>query len=455
MMMPERVDSRRVRILKEGRWGKGSVLYWMSRDQRIRDNWALLYAQELALQRRTPLSVGFCLVPSFMGATRRQYAFMLDGIAEWAPKLRKKGIAFHLLMGSPGVEVGKWVSQEESACVVTDFDPLRIKRQWKRELLDRVTCPIFEVDAHNIVPCWVTSNKQEYAARTIRPKIHALLPEFLVPFPRSKKHPHLGSEALSEPDWKRLQERLRIDETVSPVSWIRPGEMAASKVLTQFCDEKLWEYDDTRNDPSLDGQSNLSPYLHFGQLSCQRVALRVMEAKMPQGAKNAFLEELVIRRELSDNYCHFNEHYDSVEGFPEWARKTLSRHEKDKREVRYTLERLERGQTHDPLWNAAQRQMVQTGKMHGYLRMYWAKKILEWTSHAKEALAITLALNDKYELDGRDPNGYVGAAWAIGGVHDRPWGESPVFGTIRSMTFAGCRRKFDIEAYMQKWEEPG
>ena len=211
-------------------------------------------------------------------------------------------------------------------------------------------------------------------------------------------------------------------------------------------------YSTLRNDPNESGQSNLSPYLHFGQLSAQRVAIEVMKSPASDEDKSAFLEELIVRRELSDNFCFYNPHYDATEGFPNWAKETHRIHSDDKREHTYALKEFEQGKTHDPLWNAAQMELVITGKMHGYMRMYWAKKILEWTSNPEEAMRFSIYLNDKYSLDGRDPNGYAGIAWSIGGVHDRAWGERSVFGKIRYMNYNGCKRKFDVAKYIGRIE---
>jgi len=451
MSVAERVDPRRVRCLKKARWGKGPVLYWMSRDQRIRDNWALLYAQDLASREERSLAVCFCVAPAFLGAGRRQYGFMFKGLRELLPVLEKKGIGFQLLMGDPGEKVARWADETDAGCVVTDFDPLRVKREWKGRAVNSVSCPFYEVDAHNIVPCWVASEKQEYAARTIRPKIQKLLPEFLTSFPGLKKHPVPWPSKSSSPDWDKAEASLDMDDSVPEVSWIKPGQTAARRAAGRFCEQGLWDYDDARNDPTVEGQSDLSPYLHFGQLSAQRVALLAKKSQAPRQSREAFLEELIVRRELSDNYCFYNEQYDSVKGFPAWANHTLSLHANDTRDPIYTLQALEEGDTHDPLWNAAQRQMVTRGKMHGYLRMYWAKKILEWMPSVEEAFPAAIHLNDKYELDGRDPNGFVGVAWSMGGVHDRPWGERSVFGTVRYMSFAGCERKFDVDGYVDKW----
>jgi deoxyribodipyrimidine photo-lyase len=237
---------------------------------------------------------------------------------------------------------------------------------------------------------------------------------------------------------------------VNVVGWRKPGEKAAQSALYGFVEEKLGGYDRDRNNPNKTGQSDLSPYLHFGHISAQRIALEVIKEKAASESRDAFLEELIVRRELSDNFCFYNDHYDSVEGFPEWAKKTLDQHMKDKRPYLYSLEDFEEARTHDDLWNAAQMEMVKCGKMHGYMRMYWAKKILEWTRSPEEAMETAIYLNDRFELDGRDPNGYAGIAWSIGGVHDRAWNEWNVFGKIRYMSYNGCRSKFKTDSYI-KW----
>jgi len=239
-----------------------------------------------------------------------------------------------------------------------------------------------------------------------------------------------------------------VNRTVGELDWIKPGERAAKKMLDEFISNRLKDYDTYRNDPNKKGQSDLSSYLHFGQLSAQHVALEVRNAKIEEKEKNAFLEELIVRRELADNFCFYNQYYNDFEGFPDWARKTLNDHRKDKREYIYPADVFEQAGTHDELWNAAQIEMNRTGKMHGYMRMYWAKKILEWTKNPEEAIKTSIYLNDKYELDGRDPNGYTGIAWSIGGVHDRPWFERPVFGKIRYMSSRGPQKKFDVQKYI-------
>jgi deoxyribodipyrimidine photo-lyase len=444
------MNLKRVRTLKDGTKKKGQVVYWMSRDQRVEDNWALLYAQELALQMKAPLAVVFCLVPQFLNATLRQFGFMLRGLEQVEKSLEDLEIPFFLLRGWPKKEMPKFAAESKVTILVTDFDPLRIKREWKEEVANKLEIPLYEVDTRNIVPCWVASPKQEYGAYTLRPKIHRFLPEFLEEFPKLQVHPFTWSGKVKSTDWKRVVSSLEVDRDVSEVDWLEPGERAARKTLNHFLKNKLQEYDLKRNDPNENSVSHLSPYLHFGQISAQRVALQVKKHQIKSEKKESFLEELIVRRELSDNYCFYNDKYDQFEGFHPWAQKTLNEHRGDKREYVYSLEEFEEAKTHDDLWNAAQMEMVRRGKMHGYMRMYWAKKILEWTESPESALETAIYLNDKYELDGRDSNGYAGIAWSVGGVHDRAWNERPVFGKIRYMSYNGCKRKFDIKSYIQK-----
>ena len=444
------VDPRRVRVVKRGSIGTDPVFYWMSRDQRVKDNWALLFAQELALERKVPLGVVFSLAPRFLNATSRQYGFMLKGLREVESRLAKLNIPFFLLIGSPEQELPAFLARHQISGLVTDFDPLRIKQFWKKEVAAQLESNIHEVDARNIVPCWEASNKKEYAAYTLRPKIHRALPDFLKDFPLVQKHPFPWPQKVKGTDWHEAEISLKIDRSVPEVDWLVPGEKEAAANLEHFLTKKLSAYASRRNDPTKDGVSNFSPYLHFGQISAQRVALEVQKKKAKKESKDAFLEELIVRRELSDNFCFYNPDYDRFAGFPEWAQKTLNEHRGDQREHLYSLEQFEAGKTHDDLWNAAQMEMVHRGKMHGYLRMYWAKKILEWTGSPEEALEVAILLNDKYELDGRDTNGYVGIAWSIGGVHDRAWQERPIFGKIRYMSYGGCKAKFKVKTYIQK-----
>lgn len=436
---------------ERGRGAQGPGIYWMSRDQRASDNWALLHAQALALAGGNPLLAVFCLAKTYPGANRRHYDFMLRGLAETEKALQAKNIPLILLRGHPPVELAAFARAQQAAFVTADFDPLRHKRTWLAQAAERLAIPFFEVDAHNIVPCRAASDKREFAARTIRPKIHRLLPEFLEPFPELVPHP-FTPEDCPRADWEAARRFPAAADAPGPVDRIAPGPSAALATLGDFIKNRLPGYATARNDPTLDGQSNLSPYLHFGQLSPQRAALEVLQAKTGESAdKEAFLEELVVRRELSENFCLYEQDYDRIGGGPAWGLAELDAHRGDRRPFVYDMTTFEAAATHSALWNAAQTEMVKTGKMHGYMRMYWAKKILEWSESPEAAFAIALALNDKYELDGRDPNGFTGIHWSLTGLHDRPWKSRPVYGKIRYMNERGCRRKFDVETYIRRW----
>ena len=425
----------------------GCVLYWMQRDQRVNDNWALLYAQETALKTNLHLKVVFCLAPGYPGATMRQYGFMLKGLQEVEKGLNRLNIPFDLITGDPGEMLPGYIRSVGAGVLVTDFNPLRINMQWKERVGASITIPFYEVDAHNILPCRAISDKLEYAAFTLRKKLEKHLSEYLVEFPSLVIQPSSGIP-LQPVDWRSITASLKANGDVAEVDWIVPGEAAAQDALDKFIRNRLDTYASERNFPERQGQSDLSPWLHFGHLSAQRFALAVQKSATDPESKQAFLEELIVRRELADNFCLHNPHYDTTGGFQSWARKSLDLHRDDPREYCYTIDQFEQSRTHDSLWNAAQREMVATGKMHGYMRMYWAKKILEWTPSPEEAMAVAIYLNDKYELDGRDPNGYAGIAWSIGGTHDRPWGERKIFGMIRYMNARGCERKFDTKRYI-------
>lgn len=447
------INQNRIRLLRDGEKKSGPVLYWMSRDQRVHNNWALLFAQKLAIENNSELAVAFNLVPDFLEATIRQYGFMLKGLELVEKELKKYNIPFFLLQGQPEKTISEFINENNVSVIVSDFDPLKIKKIWKRNLAKKIKFPFYEVDGHNIVPSLYVSQKVEFGAYTIRPKIHKALPEFLDEFPEIIKMKKNVGDALNafQINWQDIRKNLKIDFSVKEIDWIKPGEKEAQKVLQKFILEKIDNYNELRNDPNKDAQSNLSPYLHFGQISAQHIALEIQKLKNHSASTEAFLEEIIVRRELSDNFCYYNTKYDSFDGFPDWAKKTLNYHKNDKREFVYSLKQFENAETHEDLWNAAQKELIKTGKLHGYMRMYWAKKILEWSISPEEALKISIYLNDKYELDGRDPNGYAGCAWSVGGVHDRAWAERPVFGKIRYMNYNGCKRKFDVELYIKKW----
>jgi len=432
----------------------GGILYWMSRDQRVQDNWAFLYAQRLALKLKLPLHVGFCLAPKILEAAIRHYGFMLKGLQEVESECKKLKIEFHLLQGEPTTCIPELVQNLNLDGVVTDFSPLRIPTAWNESLKKKLPkdVPFCQIDAHNIVPVWVASDKQEVGARTLRKKIHDKLDEYLTDFPPVIKHPHPSKVHAEEISWDKVESSLEVDREVKEVDWIAPGTKKGLEEISNFCLKRLRIYGDKRNDPNLKALSNLSPWINFGQISAQRCVLEVKEFKSKHSkGVDAYIEECVIRRELSDNFCFYNPKYDSLKGAANWAQLSLDVHRTDKRSPLLSQEQLEESKTHDDLWNAAQLQLVRQGKMHGFLRMYWAKKILEWTESPEEALRLAIYFNDKYSLDGRDPSGFVGCMWSICGVHDMGWKEREIFGKIRFMNYAGCKRKFDITAFVNQF----
>jgi deoxyribodipyrimidine photo-lyase len=425
------------------------VLYVMSRDQRTVDNHALLAAQRHAIAGELPLVVAFVVYPRPHGRAREHYAFMLDGLDDVDADLAAHDIPFVIRVAREGPlrALPSLVSERRPAAIYVDFSPLRGPRGLRSALATGVDVPVFEVDTHNIVPAWIASDKQESAARTIRPKIHAQLRRFLVAPPPLLSHPFglqhgLKSESLSSVRRAVLPSLPSNGTSIAAV----PGQIAAARALRSFVSDRLDGYAVRRNDPTVDGLSGLSPYLHFGQLASLRAVLTAPHA-------DALIEEMVVRKELSDNFCLYQPSYDSLAGAAPWARRTLAAHGRDARDYVYSYAQLERAETHDDAWNAAQRQMTRTGKMHGYMRMYWAKKILEWSPSADSAIETAVRLNDFYEIDGADPNGYVGVMWSIAGVHDRAWAERPVFGQIRYMNEAGLRRKFKIDQYIAQFPE--
>lgn len=428
----------------------GDVVYWMRREQRVRDNWALLAAQDRALEKGQDLRVLFCFDAARKTSGERHADFLLKGLGLVAQELRQLNIPFTVLLGEAKDELPRWCIAHNIAELVTDFSPLRQDRQDLAAVSAGLPAlPLTEVDAHNIVPCWVVSDKQEYGAYTLRNKLHRLLPHYLVNFPQPRRQ-QPRPEPEAPPDWTAIRQRLSPVPGPPPVFGIESGSLAAFRRLQCFINEKLAAYSEKHNDPVADIQSGLSPYLHFGHIAPQRVALEVLRAESLGPSSEAFLEQLVVRRELADNYCYYNDVYDDFAGLPAWSRATLLKHRPDRRDRLYLPDQLAAANTDDSFWNAAQTELVQQGKIHGYMRMYWAKRLLEWTEEPAQALSLAIALNDRYALDGNDPNGYANIAWCIGGLHDRPWPERPIFGKVRYMNANGLRRKFRMDDYIRK-----
>ena len=428
-----------------------AVVYWMQRAQRAVDNPALETAIRAANLLKKPVVVFAGIVRDYPNANLRSYTFFAEGLQAVAAGSNAGAIGFVLRVW-PENDLVKFCEEVSPCLVVSDENPIREPERWRQTFAKKLRVPFWTVDADVIVPSHLLL-KEQYGARTIRPRITALLDEFLVPVgklkPRVRWQPKKKIASLStEAD---LLENLPINRAVGPVASLHGGTDEGLKLLKSFIRERLAGYDQGRNHPDQDHTSRLSPYLHFGHLGPHTVALAVKESGAPARDREAFLEQLIVRRELAINFCRYNPNYDNLKCAEPWARRTLAEHARDEREYLYSERQLENAETHDPLWNAAQRQMVITGWMHGYLRMYWAKKILEWTRRAQEAFAIAVRLNDRYELDGRDPNGYAGIAWAIAGKHDRAWGpERPVYGKIRYMSYASTSRKFNSKAYIEQ-----
>lgn len=430
------------------------VVYWMQRAQRGMDNPALDLALRAANELKRPVAVFFGLHPGYPNANLRHYQFLFEGLAETRDRVEALGAAF-VFRPFPDHDLIKFCREVGACLVIGDENPMREPERWRRSAAQKLRVPFWTVDADSIVPARLFP-KEEYAARTIRPKIQRLLPVFL-----GMEETPLANVKWSDAerpkgaalDQDRVLASLPLDRSVQPVSHFRGGTTAGLNLLKAFVANGLKRYDTARNLPDQPGTSCLSAYLHFGQLGPHTIAHSVRDADAPKEAAEAYLEELIVRRELAINYVARNPNYDNLSGCHGWALKSLAEHASDEREYIYAERQFEAAETHDPLWNAAQKEMAITGRMHGYLRMYWAKKILEWTPSPEAAFEIAVRLNDRYELDGRDPNGYTGIAWAIGGKHDRPWAPArPIFGMIRYMAASGCARKFDVNAYIRRVE---
>jgi deoxyribodipyrimidine photo-lyase len=425
------------------------ILYWMQASQRAEYNHALEFAISQANERKLPVLVYFGLTDAFPDANERHYYFMLEGLKEVKEALFRKGIGMVVERCTP--EVGAVKFARKALLAVCDRGYLKIQKKWREHVAKLIECPLIQVESDVVVPVEAVSSKEEYSAATLRRKLQSILSQYVSPLDQQVPlidSTRLDFDSYDMSDTSKAVSKVLIDRTVKPSPLYHGGAVEAKRRLKTFIEHKLSRYDELRNNPNVEALSNLSPYLHFGQISPSYVASEV--GRHGEANADAFLEELIIRRELSVNFVHYNRYYDSFEGLPNWVRQTLSEHQKDARQYLYTREKLEKAQTHDPYWNAAQIEMVTTGKMHGYMRMYWGKKIMEWGATPQEAYETALYLNNKYELDGRDPNGFAGVAWCFG-KHDRPWARHPIFGNVRYMSANGLKRKFDADQYAIKY----
>lgn len=451
----------RVRLLNDRPFRANAkyVLYWAQMNRRVDWNQALAFAAGLANQHGLPLLVYEGLTCWYTYASDRLHTFILEGVPDTERRLKQLGIGyvFHPRLRRKDPDNMLHRLAHDAAAIVTDDYPAFLARWHNQRVPAKLDIPYYAVDASCIVPM-SRFEKREYAAYTIRPKLKKLLPGYL------RKAPDLRVRRKYEgapPDFHTrvaatnipaLVGCCEIDHSVRPSPAFRGGSAEAERQLNDFLRHKLRCYSNERNEPSANATSGLSPYLHFGHISSLQTALAVREyAGRHKLMAGEFLEELIVRRELAFNFARHTDHPESLDNLPEWARQTLAKHARDRRDPMYTRDEFERARTHDSLWNAAQTELLQFGMIHGYYRMYWGKKILEWSDSPEEALATMVYLNDRYALDGRDPNGYANILWCFG-LHDRPWPERPIFGTVRYMSYEGMRRKTDVDAYVRRME---
>lgn len=447
------IEDDRIRYLNDrtdpdkGRY----VLYWMQQSQREAHNPALEYTVREANRRKQRVLVAFALMEHYPEANERHFAFMLEGLREVAESLQRRRIPFVLRRGA-ATEVIPELARAASM-LVCDRGYLRHQREWRSTIAAEIACPMVQIEGDVVVPADTATDRAEYAARTIRPKILKIRDSYMKPLPRTRIERPGGAGGIASDldplDPLGILAKLDLDRSITAVSRFKGGTSEARKHLRRFANRGLVDYSEARNDPAEPRCSALSPYLHFGQISPVEAALKVAETESCSLAdREAFLEQLIVRRELSINFVLHERRYDKFSAIPEWARRSLREHEGDERPHRYSAARLESADTHDRYWNAAMQEMVKTGYMHNYMRMYWGKKIIEWSASPQSAYRTILRLNNKYFIDGRDPNSYTSVAWLFG-LHDRPWTERAVFGKIRYMNAAGLERKFDIDRYVR------
>ena len=453
-------DNPRVTVRRDGEPSRDAkcVLYWMQRAERGIDNPALDVAIALGNELGLPVIAFFSAISNFPHANLRHYRFLNQGLVDVEEDLAERNVSF-IVRRPPQNALEKLLAELGAAIVIGDENPMREPERWRQVLVHRIAIPFWTVDADCIVPSNLYP-KHFFAVHHFRPKLYAEMPRFL-----NQNTTEKAKRAWHRPrDFESFNVHNdmtagwhNLDRSVSPVEEWTGGTHAALKLLRAFVKHKLADYDTVRNHPEKDGTSRISPALHFGHIGPLTV-VRALEESVARGestaaARDAYYGEVLAWRELSVNFVKYVPTYDSIDCAPDWAQKTLKAHSRDKRDPLYTLEQIERGETYDEMWNAAQKQMTQFGWMHNYLRMYWAKKILEWSATPAQAWETCVHLNDKYFLDGRDPNGYAGIAWALGGVHDRPWFERPIFGTIRYMSGGSTGKKFNSKRYIQNIRE--
>jgi len=437
----------RVKKIKEINMNGKYIVYWMNHSQRAYFNHSLEFAIELSNKYKKPLLVYFPVTDKYRFSNIRYYKFMLEGVLEAKRDIEKRGIKFSIEKVS-NIKEAILNLVDNALALVIDKSYLKFYRNLNNKIIQESRISVFEVESDVIIPVEIVSNKQEPYAYLIRQKIYSMIDKFLIPLKHRKVEINSLNYDFGVSDIENILNSLNIDRSVSTVRYIG-GYSQARKYLEEFISKKLYRYRQFRSHPELDYQSNLSPYLHFGHISPIEIAIEILSKYGKDENVESFFNEMIIWRELARNFCYYNPNYNQYEGIPNWAKQTLGQHLSDKRDYIYSLEELENAKTHDEYWNAAQNELLKTGKMHNYMRMYWCKKIIEWTEHPKQAFDIACYLNDKYELDGRDPNSYAGISWCFG-THDRPWQERKIFGKVRYMSKSGLENKFDMKKYLEK-----
>jgi deoxyribodipyrimidine photo-lyase len=440
------------------RSGADFVLYWIQMHHRAEQSWALTAAIEAANRLRLPLVAFQGLGHTYPHANDRIHRFILEGVVELPERFARRGIQYHFYLRKRPEDPNDLFYRlaRRAALVITDDFPAFIISGQTRRVAGRVDVAMWAVDGNGIVPLAAIPGEQ-YGAYTLRPRIRRMLSGHLraVPEPAVRRDSlkirlDVPGTQVTPETMDTLIAECAIDHSVSPSPVYRGGYQQARKRLRAFVAGGLREYATARNRPGTESTSRLSAYLHFGQIAVQEVALAVRDATgAAREHRDAYLEELIIRRELAYNFCRYNPHHRSLAALPAWARDTLRVHAKDRRPYRYTPQQYEMARTHDYLWNAIQAELLTTGSMFGYYRMYWGKKIIEWSPTPAKAQATMIRLHEKYALDGRNPNTYANILWCFG-KHDRPWSERPVFGKVRYMSLAGMEAKTDVAAYVDR-----
>ena len=460
-------ESDRIRPLNDApsRTTGRYVLYWSQMNRRVDSNHALAHAAEAANLNGLPLLVYEGLTCTYKQANDRLHTFILEAVPDTAKKLKKMGAGYFFYLRKRRSDANDLLYRlaDHAFCVITDDYPVFIAAANNASVPNKIGVMFTAVDSSCIVPM-SRHEKRAYGAYTIRPKIRRELPSWLKPVILPKLDRPWNDDLLPPdlpalrtqvegPDIAGLVANCEINHDVPAVRLFKGGHAEARRRLEQFLETGLHRYARESNQPSRHATSDLSPYLHFGQISSLEVALAVREyAEVHRLIADEFLEELIVRRELAFNFARFTLNAESLDAVPDWCKRTMAKHATDPRPFLYTPEQFERAETHDALWNACQNELLIRGKIHGYYRMYWGKKIIEWSPSYEDALREMIRLHDIYALDGRDPNTYTNILWCFG-LHDRPWGERPVFGQLRYMSLDGMRRKTDTAAYMDEIKE--